>query len=236
MEKQEKIVEMFNEIAPTYDKANRAISFGVDTSWRKKAVNLALNSFKDKNIKIADVACGTGDMIGVWSESAPKFGVRIDEIVGIDPSTGMLEVAKKKFPNSKFITASATQTTLEAQSVDILSISYGIRNVVELDKALGEFNRVIKNGGLLVVLEFTKAQKGGLVFKIRDFYVSKILPKIGGFISKNKEAYEYLPSSIGNFLDTAEFKEKLENSGFEIEHIKGFSFDVTTLFIAKKVR
>ncbi|MBQ7675684.1 MAG: class I SAM-dependent methyltransferase, partial [Campylobacter sp.] len=72
--------------------------------------------------------------------------------------------------------------------------------------------------------------------RARDFYVNKILPSLGGFVSKNKEAYEYLPNSIGNFLDTAEFKQKLENSGFEVEISKGFSFDVTTLFVAKKVR
>ena len=236
MEKQEKIVEMFNEIAPTYDKANRVISFGVDVSWRKKAVRAVLKKFKNQNIKIVDVACGTGDMMGTWANLAGDFSVKIDEIIGIDPSTGMLEVAKEKFKDFKFITASATETTLQSGSADILSISYGIRNVVELDKALVEFNRVLKIGGYLVVLEFTKSSKKSLVFRARDFYVNKILPSLGGFVSKNKEAYEYLPNSIGNFLDTAEFKQKLENSGFEVEISKGFSFDVTTLFVAKKVR
>ncbi|MDA3076044.1 bifunctional demethylmenaquinone methyltransferase/2-methoxy-6-polyprenyl-1,4-benzoquinol methylase UbiE [Campylobacter sp. JMF_04 NA10] len=236
MEKQEKIIKMFDEIAPTYDKANRAISLGVDTSWRKAGVGAALEYCKNKSVKIADVACGTGDMIKIWEELAPKHGVSIEQIIGIDPSVGMLGVAKEKFKDHTFITATATQTTLENASVDIVSISYGIRNVVALDEALREFNRVIKPGGLVVVLEFTKAQNGGLVFKMRDFYVSKILPLIGGAISKNKEAYEYLPSSIGNFLDTVSFKEKLINSGFEPLVIKGFSFDVSTLFIAKKVR
>ena len=182
------------------------------------------------------MACGTGDMMGTWANLAGDFSVKIDEIIGIDPSTGMLEVAKEKFKDFKFITASATETTLSSGSADILSISYGIRNVVELDKALVEFNRVLKIGGYLVVLEFTKSSKKSLVFRARDFYVNKILPSLGGFVSKNKEAYEYLPNSIGNFLDTAEFKQKLENSGFEVEISKGFSFDVTTLFVAKKVR
>ena len=147
----------------------------------------------------------------------------------------MLEVARQKLPSCEFIKATAGATTLDDASVDILSISYGIRNVVELDAALAEFNRIIKPGGSLVVLEFTKAASGGLAFKIRDFYVSKILPKIGAFISKNKEAYEYLPSSIGSFLDAASFSEKLKNAGFELRVQKGFSFDVSTLFIAKKI-
>ena len=106
---------------------------------------------------------------------------------------------------------------------------------MELDAALAEFNRIIRPGGSLVVLEFTKAASGGLAFKIRDFYVSKILPKIGAFISKNKEAYEYLPSSIGSFLDAASFSEKLKNADFELRVQKGFSFDVSTLFIAEKI-
>ena len=236
MEKQEKIIKMFDEIAPTYDKANRAISLGVDTSWRKAGVSATLEYLRGKSVKIADIACGTGDMIKIWEDLAPKFDVLIDRITGIDPSVGMLAVAKEKFKNHTFITATATETTLPSKSVDIVSISYGIRNVVELDRALCEFNRIIAPGGFVVVLEFTKAQNGGFVFKMRDFYVSKILPLIGGAISKNREAYEYLPSSIGTFLDTASFKQKLINSGFEPLVIKGFSFDVSTLFIAKKVR
>ena len=222
MQKQEKIIKMFDQIAPTYDLANRAISFGVDVSWRKKAVKLTLEKLKGKLVSIADVACGTGDMISSWCDGATQHGVQIERIVGIDPSEGMLEVARQKFPSCEFIKATAGATTLDDASVDILSISYGIRNVVELDAALAEFNRIIKPGG-------------GLAFKIRDFYVSKILPKIGAFISKNKEAYEYLPSSIGSFLDAASFSEKLKNAGFELRVQKGFSFDVSTLFIAEKI-
>lgn len=236
MEKQEQIVEMFNEIAPTYDKANRFISFGIDTSWRKKAVKIVLEKFRLKSIKIADVACGTGDMIGVWQEFAPKFDVKIEKLLGIDPSVGMLDVAKKRFPDLEFIVAKADNTTLNNDFVDILSISYGIRNVVERAKALKEFNRVIKNGGYVVILEFTKRQNSGFVDNVRDFYISKILPKIGAFISKNRAAYEYLPNSIGNFLDKKSFVEELRCAGFEPEIVQGFSFDVSTLFVAKKVK
>lgn len=236
MEKQEKIVQMFDEIAPTYDKANRVISFGVDTSWRKNACSIVLDKFKNQSINMADVACGTGDMMGIWQDMASKFNTKIDKMIGIDPSVGMLEVAKAKFKNFEFIQAKADATTLDVQSMDILSISYGIRNVVERTKALAEFNRVIKLGGYVVVLEFTKSQNKGLAPKVRDFYIRKILPKIGGFISNNKEAYEYLPSSIGGFLDAKSFTKELEESGFDIEICKGFSFDVSTLFIAKKIK
>ncbi|WP_148821376.1 bifunctional demethylmenaquinone methyltransferase/2-methoxy-6-polyprenyl-1,4-benzoquinol methylase UbiE [Campylobacter concisus] len=236
MQKQEKIVDMFNQIAPTYDVANRVLSLGVDVSWRKFACRYMLEIFKNKSINIVDVACGTGDMMGLWSEISKEFGVEVKSLTGIDPSSGMLKEARAKFPNFKFIEAYADKTTLASGEAQILSISYGIRNVVERKAALREFNRVLALNGYVVVLEFTKRQKKGLITSLRDFYLSKILPKIGGFISKNKEAYEYLPSSIENFLDAKSFCDELVDAGFEIELCKGFSMDISTLFIAKKVR
>ncbi|WP_459895123.1 bifunctional demethylmenaquinone methyltransferase/2-methoxy-6-polyprenyl-1,4-benzoquinol methylase UbiE [Campylobacter concisus] len=236
MQKQEKIVDMFNQIAPTYDVANRVLSLGVDVSWRKFACRYMLEIFKNKSINIVDVACGTGDMMGLWSEISKEFGVGVKSLTGIDPSSGMLKEAKAKFPNFKFIEAYADNTTLASGEAQILSISYGIRNVVERKAALREFNRVLALNGYVVVLEFTKRQKKGLMTSLRDFYLSKILPSIGGFISKNKEAYEYLPSSIENFLDAKSFCDELAEAGFEIDLCKGFSMDISTLFIAKKVR
>ena len=236
MQKQEKIVDMFNQIAPTYDVANRVLSLGVDVSWRKFACRYMLEIFKERSINIVDVACGTGDMMGLWSEISKEFGVEVKSLSGIDPSSGMLKEARAKFPNFKFIEAYADNTTLASGEAQILSISYGIRNVVERKAALREFNRVLALNGYVVVLEFTKRQKKGIITSLRDFYLSKILPKIGGFISKNKEAYEYLPSSIENFLDAKSFCDELIEAGFEIELYKGFSMDISTLFIAKKVR
>ena len=236
MQKQEKIVDMFNQIAPTYDVANRVLSLGVDVSWRKFACRYMLEIFKKRSINIVDVACGTGDMMGLWSEMAKEFGVEIKSLTGIAPSSGMLKQARAKFPNFKFIEAYADNTTLASGEAQILSISYGIRNVVERKAALREFNRVLALDGYVVVLEFTKRQKKGFITSLRDFYLSKILPSIGGFISKNKEAYEYLPSSIENFLDAKSFCDELATAGFEIELCKGFSMDISTLFIAKKVK
>ena len=236
MQKQEKIVDMFNQIAPTYDVANRVLSLGVDVSWRKFACRYMLEIFKNKSINIVDVACGTGDMMGLWSEISKEFGVEVKSLTGIDPSSGMLKEARAKFPNFKFIEAYADNTTLAGGETQILSISYGIRNVVERKAALREFNRVLASDGYVVVLEFTKRQKKGFITSLRDFYLSKILPSIGSFISKNKEAYEYLPSSIENFLDAKSFCDELVEAGFEIELCKGFSMDISTLFIAKKVK
>mgnify|MGYP003440355079 FL=1 len=235
MQNQEKIIDMFNEIAPTYDKANKILSFGIDASWRSSACDQVLKNF-NSSLNIADVACGTGDMIQAWINSAKKANLKIEKITGIDPSKQMLKVAKEKLPNCEFKEAKADNTGLSPNTQDIVSISYGIRNVVARTQALREFNRVLKIGGYLVVLEFTKRDKSGPIAKIRDFYLHNILPAIGGFISKNKEAYEYLPKSIEGFLDSNEFCLELEGSGFEMVIVKGFSMDISTMFIAKKVK
>ena len=121
MGKQEKIVSMFDDIAGTYDVANRVLSMGIDKSWRNKACKLAYKYYGKKELgKIVDVACGTGDMITYWKKNALEENVNLREIVGIDPSVGMMDVAKKKLPEVKFIEARATDLTLDENSADII--------------------------------------------------------------------------------------------------------------------
>jgi len=234
-EKQEKIVSMFDDIAPTYDTANRVMSMGVDKSWRRKACDLAYGFYaKDSIDKIVDIACGTGDMMDFWKKRSETNGIAVGEIVGVDPSQGMVGVAREKFPKFNYHIAKATEIPLQDSTADILSITYGIRNVVEREAALGEFNRVLKQGGLVVILEFMKNENPSLLGKIRDFYMNKILPKIGGFISNNLEAYEYLPNSIEDFSTVANMQNELRDAGFEIIYTKSFSMDISTLIIARK--
>lgn len=235
MQKQEKIVSMFDNIAPTYDKANRVMSMGVDIKWRKQACDLSFEYYGHDTIDtIVDVACGTGDMMGHWKKNASLSGIAIDKLVGVDPSTGMVDVAREKFPNFEYHISKATEIPLKDLSSDILSISYGIRNVVERHKALEEFNRVLKQNGLVVILEFMKNENPSFIGKIRDFYMNNILPKIGGYISKNREAYEYLPNSIEEFLTVSKMQDELNESGFDVLYTKSFSMDISTLIIARK--
>ena len=235
MEKQEKIVEMFNDIAPTYDKANRVMSMGVDRSWRKKGCDNSFGFYGQNEIDlIVDVACGTGDMMDYWRKQAEKGGIKVEKLLGVDPSEGMVGVGREKFPEFDFVIAPATEIPLEDAKADMLSISYGIRNVVERQKGLAEFNRVLKPGGMVVILEFMKNENPSLLGKIRDFYMNKILPKVGGFISKNLEAYEYLPNSIEGFLTVSNMQRELEEAGFEIMYTESFSMDISTLIIARK--
>ena len=235
-EKQDKIVGMFDDIASTYDKANRVLSMGIDIQWRKKGCDKAFEILGKKELgQITDVATGTGDLLIYWKEQAQKNGVSIDKYVGIDPSVGMLEVARGKVDFAEFIEGKAQALPIDNESTDVISISYGIRNVVDRVEALQEFNRALKPKGLVVILEFTKQERSGIVDKIVDFGMKNVLPRVGGFISKNYEAYKYLPDSIEEFLTTEMLSKELEEAGFEMKYTKSFSMGISTLLVAQKV-
>ena len=241
-EKQEQIVNMFNDIAPSYDRANRVMSLGIDVSWRKEACKKAYEALgKDEIQCVLHVACGTGDMLLHWHNEAQKAHKHIIQMRGIDPSLGMLDVARKKL--TPFFTSDtlmldigeAKALCVESQSVDILSIAYGLRNVVELDKALDEFVRVLKSGGVLVILEFMNNKPRGLLDIFMRFYTRKILPVVGGIISRNYGAYKYLPNSIEGFVSSEELANKLLQRGVKSYFIKGYSANISTLYVGVKV-
>ena len=234
-EKQEKIVHMFDDIASTYDKANRVLSMGIDIQWRKKGCDKAFEILGKKELgQITDVATGTGDLLIYWKEQAQKNAVSIEKYVGIDPSVGMLEVARDKVDFAAFIEGKAQALPIADESSDVISISYGIRNVVDRVEALQEFNRALKPKGLVVILEFTKQERSGIIDKIVDFGMKNVLPRVGGFISKNYEAYKYLPDSIEEFLTTEMLSKELEEAGFEMKYTKSFSMGISTLLVAQK--
>jgi len=234
-EKQDKIVGMFDDIAETYDLANRVLSMGIDKQWRRKGCQKAYEILDTKNIsQITDVACGTGDLILFWDEQAKKVGVTVEKYVGVDPSVGMLEVAKKKVDFAEFKEGKAQELPIDDNSTEIISISYGIRNVVDRVEALQEFYRALKPGGLVVILEFTKQERRGFIDKIVDFGMKNVLPRIGGLISKNYEAYKYLPDSIEEFLTTEMLAKELEEAGLKMQYTKSFTLGISTLLIAQK--
>lgn len=235
-EKQDKIVHMFDDIASTYDKANRVLSMGIDIQWRKKGCDKAFEILGKKELgQITDVATGTGDLLIYWKEQAQKNAVSIENYVGIDPSVGMLEVARGKVDFAAFIEGKAQALPIEDESSDVISISYGIRNVVDRVEALQEFNRALKPKGLVVILEFTKQARSGIIDKVVDFGMKNVLPRVGGFISKNYEAYKYLPDSIEEFLTTEMLSKELEEAGFEMKYTKSFSMGISTLLVAQKL-
>ena len=235
-EKQKKIVSMFDDIASTYDLANRVLSFGIDKQWRKKGCNKAYEILgKERLTQITDVATGTGDLLIFWRDIAKQRGINVENFVGVDPSVGMLSVAKEKVDFATFIEGKAQALPIEDERTDIISISYGIRNVVDRVEALQEFYRALKPGGMVVILEFTKQDRSGIVNKVVDFGMKKVLPRVGGMISKNYEAYKYLPDSIEEFLTTEMLEKELKEAGFEMKYVKSFSMGISTLLVAHKV-
>ena len=233
--KQEKIVTMFDDIASTYDLTNRVLSMGIDIKWRRTACEKAYEILNNKELEqITDVACGTGDLLLFWKEYADKKGVDVQHYVGVDPSVGMLEVARKKIDFAEFKEGKAQELPVEDASTELISISYGIRNVVDRVEALQEFYRALKPKGIVVILEFTKQEREGLFDKVVDFGMKKVLPRVGGLISKNYEAYKYLPDSIEGFLTTEMLEKELVEAGFEMRYTKSFTMGISTLLIAQK--
>ncbi len=235
-QKQENIVSMFDEIASTYDVTNRILSMGIDKSWRKRACDKTLQLLEKKeDLTVCDVACGTGDMLQWWKDRAQAAGSTIARYIGVDPSEGMLKVARDKVDFAEFVVAKAQDMPIEDDTADILSISYGIRNVVDRQEAIDEFYRILKPGGMAVILEFTKREDRGVKGKIVDFYMHNVLPRLGGLVSRNYAAYRYLPDSIEGFLTTDMLKNELETAGFKVRHVQPFSMGISTLLIAEKV-
>lgn len=237
-DKQTQIIDMFNTIAPKYDLANRAMSLGIDRAWRKEACRLAFLELKAQhNIVIADIACGSGDMITSWIHNAPK-DTHIEQIYGYDPSEEMLKVAQEKLrnldTNIELLKGEAKKLPFADQSIDILSISFGLRNVLEYKQALDEFVRVLKPNGIVVILEFFKPQNTTLLQKCMSFYTTKILPFIGGIISSNLKAYQYLPQSMQNFVSTNELEALMQERGIRTLLLKGYSANVATLYVGVK--
>ena len=233
---QENIITMFDDISEKYDKINSYISFGLERYWRSKSTSLSVEYFKNSKLDIlVDVACGTGKMIKSWTKEFSKNGISYKEIIGIDPSSGMLDIAKKKIDNARFIENKADNMELEDECVDVLSVSYGLRNIVDKQSAFVEFNRVLKHGGLIVVLEFVKDESGSIISKIKEGYIQNIIPIYGKLFSNNQDAFTYLGKSIKNMKEQ-ELRNLFAENGFDLVCLKSFNFGASHTFIAKKVK
>ncbi len=234
-QKQNNIVKMFDNIASKYDISNRVLSMGIDKSWRDEAVKQTYKLYDKKDINcIVDVACGTGDLMICWRKIAKKNSIKLYNIIGIDPSSKMLNVAKQKIKDGEFKEAFAQDLPLENRTIDIISIAYGIRNVTHRQEAFEEFYRVLKPNGILTILEFTKDEKKSWFSQIKAFYMSKVMPLIGQLVSGNKEAYQYLPDSIDEFVTSKQLQDELKTVGFEVLFAKEYSLNMNTTIIVRK--
>ncbi|MGB0977571.1 MAG: bifunctional demethylmenaquinone methyltransferase/2-methoxy-6-polyprenyl-1,4-benzoquinol methylase UbiE [Prolixibacteraceae bacterium] len=228
--KKQQVAEMFNSIAPKYDFLNHWLSFGIDKLWRKKAIKL-LKPLKPS--VILDVATGTGDFALEAMKLSPE------KIIGMDISEGMMKIASGKIADLhldktiSFEVGDSEEMRFDSESMDAITVGFGVRNFEHLEKGLSEFHRVLRKGGVACILEFSKPKK----FPIKQlyrFYSYYVLPIWGRLISKDQRAYTYLPESVSAFPDGDEFISILKNVGFDSVKEYRLTFGIATIYFAVK--
>lgn len=229
--KKEQVAQMFDNISSNYDGMNRVISFGTDVSWRKKVLKLVDDTNPNN---ILDIATGTGDLAILMSKT------NATKIIGLDISAGMLEVGKQKIEKNKLsnriemILGDSENIPFEDNYFDAITVAFGIRNFENLDNGLSEILRVLKPGGLFVILETSVPQK--FPFKQGYLFYSKyILPNIGRLFSRDKSAYKYLADSAKAFPYGEVLNNKLRKIGFYNVKSMPQTFGVATIYTAQKI-
>lgn len=208
---------MFDSVADSYDKTNDLLSFGQSRLWRGKVAK-AVNAKAGE--QVLDIAAGTGTS----SMAFLSDGVRV---VAADFSKGMLEVGKKKYPKLEFVFADAMKLPFKNEEFDVVTMSFGLRNVQDHKVALGEFIRVLKPGGRLVICEFSHVPGPfGILYR---FYLKYFLPKISALFSKSPEAYDYLAESIQAWPKQKDLAQDIANVGFSQVGYKNLSFGIVAL-------
>jgi demethylmenaquinone methyltransferase/2-methoxy-6-polyprenyl-1,4-benzoquinol methylase len=230
--KKEEVREMFDNIAPTYDKLNHIMSLNIDRVWRRRVMRIVRRA---KAHKIMDVATGTGDL-------AIAMAKRVDRthILGVDLSEEMLAVARRKVEKQgleeRIMLEKGDAENLDmvtSESIDAATVAFGVRNFENIERGLSEIYRTLKPGGKLVVLEFSMP-KNRLVRWVYSQYAHRLLPRIGGMISKDKQAYTYLPDSVEEFPAPERFAQILKDVGFKRVKTRSQSFGIAYIYDATK--
>ncbi len=221
-EKNRQIADMFSSIAPTYDLLNHLLSFNIDKIWRKEAISKLEGSL------FLDVATGTGDVA-----IQIRRQIKDSEVYGVDLSFEMLQIAKKKTKDVKFVCAPAEKLPFKDDMFDGITIAFGFRNVVDRVNALFEFKRVLKSGGKLVILEFNRPTNK-LFGAMYEFYSFTFMPFLGRIISGHKDAYRYLPSSIRRFPDVDFLAGMMKRVGFKDVYYFPLTFGVSFIHVGVK--
>ncbi|MDR2928703.1 MAG: bifunctional demethylmenaquinone methyltransferase/2-methoxy-6-polyprenyl-1,4-benzoquinol methylase UbiE [Cytophagaceae bacterium] len=228
--KEEQIVKMFDGIATHYDLLNHTLSLGIDRCWRKKVVHL-LDDIK--NPVLLDVATGTGDLALALSALKPV------SVYAVDISTKMLEIAYKKIKKRRLQMtvfpkiAAADELPFANNTFNAVTVGFGVRNFENLTRSLTEMTRVLKPGGKMAVLEFSKPAKFP-VKQLYMFYFTKILPWWGGIVSGDRKAYRYLASSVIQFPEGELFEQELVKAGLMPICSLRQTFGIATIYLAQK--
>jgi demethylmenaquinone methyltransferase/2-methoxy-6-polyprenyl-1,4-benzoquinol methylase len=221
---------MFDTIAPRYDLLNRILSLGIDQGWRRRTV--AAVALAPGEV-VLDLATGTGDLAIALAASQAAATV-----IGLDPSEGMLRVARTKIAEEA-LAARIVLTLGDAQdlplpdgSIDAVTIAFGIRNVPDRPRALAEMARVLRPGGRLAILELGEP-RSGLLGPVARFHVHTVVPRIGALLS-GARAYRYLEQSIARFPPAEEFADLIAATGLKIRRVDPLTFGVAHLYVADK--
>jgi demethylmenaquinone methyltransferase/2-methoxy-6-polyprenyl-1,4-benzoquinol methylase len=222
---------LFDNIAPNYDKLNHILSLNIDKGWRRKAVRELVN--EHKALKVLDVACGTGDFtIEIARKVAPG-----SEVIGIDISDGMMAVGRKKIAdvgvNAELKVADCENLPYEDNTFHRISVGFGVRNFEHLQLGLNEMYRVLTPDGKLVILELSVPSNSFLRWCYKLYFL-KVLPAIGGFVSGDRSAYEYLPASVLDFPAPEKFISMMKDAGFDNVKHTPLTFGICRMYIGKK--
>jgi demethylmenaquinone methyltransferase/2-methoxy-6-polyprenyl-1,4-benzoquinol methylase len=228
--KKQQVADMFDNISHKYDFLNHFLSLGIDIRWRKKAIKL-LEEIQPK--QILDIATGTGDF------AIESLKLNPDHVIGVDISEGMLNVGREKLKKRKLddritlTSGDSENLPFEDNKFDAIIVAFGVRNFENLEKGLSEMFRVLRPGGKVVVLEFSKPKS--FPFKqLYNFYFKNILPTLGKTISKDNAAYTYLPESVKSFPDGKDFTSILDKLGFKDTICKPLTFGISSIYTGIK--
>ena len=203
------VQNVFNQVYDRYDLMNDFMSLGIHRLWKKSLLNM-MNPSSNQNL--IDVACGTGDIAKLFVKHVNK----LSRIACVDPNKGMISKGKEKlskFKNINWVISPAEKIPLSDNLFDFYTISFGLRNTANIDKALSEAYRVLKPGGRFLCLEFSKIQNTNLETLYKNY--SKLIPSIGKFVVGEKQPYEYLIKSIEDFLNQEELIDAMVKNNFK---------------------
>ena len=230
--KKEQMRSMFNRIAPSYDRLNHLLSFGIDRLWRRRATRRVAAAAP---AAILDLATGTGDWALLLARQLPAA-----EIVGLDLSSEMLEAARRKAarcrleaPRLTFAEGDAEQLSLADGAVDAVTVGFGVRNFARLEQCLAEMHRVLRPDGTVAVLELS-IPKNRLWRALYGFYSDRLLPFVGGVLSGDRNAYRYLPASVRAFHTPERFVGLMQAAGFRDCRAEALSGGIAYLYTARR--
>lgn len=223
-----RVREMFSGIAKRYDFLNHLLSGNTDTRWRRLVAERVGEKLSSSSSRILDVACGTGDL------SLTLFEITGARVIGADFCRPMLEIAATKTPNElPLIEGDALALPFRDGTFDVVTIAFGLRNLASVEGGLAELRRVLKPGGWVAVLEFSRPANA-ILRPVFGLYFTKVLPLLGGLISGKRQAYSYLPASVQKFPDQQELLLLMQRAGFDRVKFENLTGGIAALHMGRR--